>query len=62
MKKSGSDAESPNEDIRIIRIREWKQIMDEGIITKEEFESKRCQILGIKNPAKAEIPEKTERV
>ncbi len=41
-------AENPQEDVRIIRVKEWRQLMEEGIITKEEFEEKRVQILGIK--------------
>ena len=46
--KNGLQIDSPNEDTRIVRVKEWKQIMDEGIISPEEFEEKRCQILGLK--------------
>lgn len=47
-----SDKNDPNEDIRIIRVKEWKQLKEEGIITEEEFEEKRVQILGIKTKTK----------
>ncbi len=47
MRKSSPDAESPNDDIRIVHVKEWKKIMEEGIISPEEYEAKRCQILGI---------------
>lgn len=40
------------EDVRIKRIREWKKVMEEGIITPEEYEEKRCKILGIKTEQK----------
>lgn len=43
-----NDDNDPQEDIRIRRVREWKSIMDEGIISAEEYEEKRCHILGIK--------------
>lgn len=64
MQKSCSHAESPNDDIRIVRVKEWKQIMEEGIISPEEYEAKRCQLLGIK-PAdkkakKSETPDETD--
>lgn len=48
LNKGTTEAESPLEDSRIARVKEWKQILDEGIITQEEFEEKRNQILGIK--------------
>lgn len=52
--KNGADETgSPAEDIRVIRIREWKQILDEGIITEEEFEEKRVSILGLNKSGKA---------
>ena len=44
----GSKEGSPYEDSKIIRIKEWKQLLDEGIITKDEYEEKRVSILGIK--------------
>lgn len=48
LNKNGvAEADSPSEDSRVLRIREWKQILDEGIITEEEFEEKRCKILGL---------------
>lgn len=49
--KRNGEMENPNENIKIIRIKEWKQLMEEGIITQEEFEEKRVQILGIKSNA-----------
>ncbi len=49
MQRSSKNIESPEDDIRIVHVKEWKKIMDEGIITKEEYEVKRCQILGIKH-------------
>ena len=36
---------NPSDDIRIERIREWKKLLDEGIISQEEYEEKRSQIL-----------------
>lgn len=48
MNKGLSSELNPNDDIRIIRIKEWKHIMEEGIISEEEFEEKRIAILGIK--------------
>ena len=48
MNKGLSGELNPNDDIRIIRIKEWKRIMEEGIISEEEFEEKRLAILGIK--------------
>lgn len=32
---------------RIARIREWKQLLDEGILTPEEFAEKKTEILGM---------------
>ena len=46
--KNSNDTLNPSEDVRIVRIKEWKQLMEEGIITQEEYEEKRIQILGIK--------------
>lgn len=48
IRRSGSYVESPDEDVRITRVKEWKSLMEEGIISEEEYEEKRCQILGIK--------------
>lgn len=49
MKKSSPDSiENPNDDARVVCIREWKHIMEEGIISPEEYEEKRQQILGLK--------------
>lgn len=47
LSKGAKDGESPLTDSRIIRVKEWKQLMGEGIITKEEFEEKRVAILGL---------------
>lgn len=33
-------------DVRVKHIKEWKALMDDGIITSEEFEEKKKQILG----------------
>lgn len=49
LQKNGSQVDSPYEDIRIVRVKEWKQIMEEGIISPEEYEEKRCQLLGLKS-------------
>ena len=38
---------NPKDDARIKCIKEWKALMDEGIITPEEFQEKRNQILGL---------------
>lgn len=48
LNKGNAGIANPNEDVRVIRIREWKQLKEEGIITEEEFEEKRLAILGIK--------------
>ena len=56
--RNSAEAGSPNEDLRIVRVREWKQLMEEGIITEEEFEEKRVELLGLK--PKTEKTEKTE--
>ena len=45
--KNGANV-NPAEDARIKCVKEWKQLETEGIITKEEFEEKRVQILGLK--------------
>ena len=56
MNRGIPDSIDPREDVRIIRVKEWKQILDEGIITEEEYEEKRSQILGIKSKeAKKEL-------
>ena len=39
---------SPDNDPRIQAVLKWKELADQGIISKEEFEEKRCAILGIK--------------
>lgn len=46
---NSNSTDNPNEDIRIIRIKEWKVLLDEGIISEEEFEEKRAQILDLKS-------------
>ncbi len=46
--KNIPDAENPSDDVRIANIRAWKKVMEEGIISEEEYEEKRCKILGIK--------------
>ncbi len=48
LNKDSNENLNSSEDIRIIRTKEWKQLMEEGIITQEEFEEKRVQILGLK--------------
>lgn len=48
LSKGAAEAESPSTDLRIVHVKEWKQLLDEGIITQEEFEEKRVQILGLK--------------
>ena len=62
MQKSCASAESPDDDVRIVRVKEWKKIMEEGIISQEEYEAKRCQILGIKMQPDKKTPaeEKSE--
>ena len=42
------------------RIREYKQLLDEGMITPEEFEAKKAQILSEAEPAESAEAEKTE--
>lgn len=51
LNKASKEAGSPYEDSKIIRVKEWKQLLDEGIITKEEYEEKRVAILSIKQKA-----------
>ena len=46
--KSSAGIATPSDDVRIVRVREWKKLLEEGIINQEEFEEKRVQILGIK--------------
>ena len=43
---------SKKEDSKIIQIRKWKQLFDEGIISGEEFEAKRAKILNLNNENK----------
>ncbi|MDE6676899.1 MAG: SHOCT domain-containing protein [Clostridia bacterium] len=55
MNKGLPYVEDPSQDSRIIRIKEWKHLMEEGIISEEEYEEKRVKILGIKSkPEKAD--------
>lgn len=54
---NGAKDSGPYSDSRIVRIKEWKQLLDEGIITKEEYEEKRVTILGLKK-AKDNAPAK----
>ncbi len=56
MQKNSEGFEAPEDDIRIVHVREWKKIMEEGIISPEEYEVKRCQILGIKSQEKKPEP------
>lgn len=56
--RNSAETGSPNDDVRIVRVREWKQLMEEGIITEEEFEEKRVELLGLK--PKIEEIEKTD--
>lgn len=42
------------------RIREYKQLLDEGMITPEEFEAKKAQILSEAEPAESAEAEKAE--
>ena len=47
------DGEDPADDKRVRKIMEWKNLLDQEIITEEEFMAKRNAILGIENkPAK----------
>lgn len=46
-----TDGTNPSNDKKIARIREWKQLKDEGFITEEEYEEKRVMILGIEPKA-----------
>lgn len=48
LNKGTKESGSPYEDTKIIRVKEWKQLLDEGIINQEEYEEKRLAILGIK--------------
>ena len=34
-------------DFNVEQMKKWKQLYDEGIVTKEEFDNKRKEILGI---------------
>ncbi len=52
MQRNTGTIENPDDDIRIVRVREWKKLMEEGIISEEEYEVKRCQILGFKSDDK----------
>lgn len=52
MQRTSGTIENPDDDIRIVRVREWKKLMEEGIISGEEYETKRCQILGLKSDDK----------
>jgi hypothetical protein len=48
--EEGSKAEQkqmPNETERAASIREYKKLMDDGIITAEEFEAKKKQLLNL---------------
>lgn len=40
---------NPNNDLRIKKILDWKELQNQGIITAEEFEAKREEILYGKN-------------
>lgn len=42
------DALSPEQDKKIQAVLEWKKLLEEGIISKEEFEKKRIEILKLK--------------
>ena len=48
LNKGSANVLNPNEDARIMRVKEWKALLDEGIINEEEYEEKRVQILGLK--------------
>lgn len=58
IQKNSAPVENPDEDLRIAHIREWKKIMEEGIISPEEYETKRCQLLGIKSQANKDAEKK----
>lgn len=44
--------DDPDNDPRIIKLKKWQSLKEEGLITAEEFEEKRQEILGIKKSAK----------
>lgn len=44
----GRPAVDPGADPKITLLKKWKELLDEGMITKEEFEEKRIAILGLK--------------
>ena len=41
------ECDTPDEDRRIKQLKQWKEVLDNGFITKEEYEEKRITILGI---------------
>lgn len=56
LNKGSKTITNPDEDARIIQIKAWKQLMEEGIISAEEYEEKRIAILDIK--PKTDKPDK----
>jgi hypothetical protein len=46
--KSKDDKLDPKNDKRINLLKEWKDLLDKGFITAEEYEDKRAELLNIK--------------
>ena len=46
-KLSNTDTKSNSTDSNVNDLREFKKLLDEGVITEEEFEAKKKQLLGI---------------
>lgn len=46
--KSNGSYDDPEKDLRVVHIKQWKQLLDDGIITENEYNEKRMRILGIK--------------
>ena len=46
-----SDSLDPDNDRKVQLIIKWKALLDKGVITQEEFDAKRLEILGIEKPA-----------
>lgn len=54
MQKDYPLSDDPAADPRIVHLKEWKKLMEDGIISAEEYEGKRCKILGIEPKKKNE--------
>lgn len=50
--KPEAAVDSPSTDSKIQAVLQWKELMDQNIISKEEFEKKRVSILGLDKPEK----------